>query len=379
MREIAGIFLRLGFLGFGGPLAVISMMEEETVSKRQWFTPQIFSQNYSLIKILPGPTATQMAVRLGWLRAGVCGGLLAGLLFVLPSFFIILALGILLGRVGGGATKDVFILGMQVSALAVILQGAWRLAHGSVKGIGTFWVSAISFILVLWRPSLEPLAIVGFGVLGIALYFREKKIAEKSQNESPGGSGRTLREGATALILVGVCLKAALLTFGTGLAIIPLLQHDVVEKFQLVSHPDFMQAMALGQITPGPFVITVTWIGYKALGIFGAVLATIATFGPGFLISLFALPWFEKKWGHHPALEKFYAFVVPSVVGAMFAVTVRLMQVSLKDTLALSLFLGAAILVFWKRTPSWIVIPLFGLIALFVHSVLPIIIPHLPI
>lgn len=348
MKELAFIFLRLGILGFGGPLATISMMEEEVVKKRRWITPEQFSKSFALLKVFPGPVATQLAIHLGRLRAGRWGGVAAGLLFILPSFFFILALGILLDGLTVLSWKNSFVGGMQVASLGVIFHGAYRLAKTNLKKDFSLLIVALSFLAVLLKPNMELFVILFFGFLGLLAYWKNWKLRE-----------------SVSLSLVYVCIKAALFTFGTGLAIVPLLESDVVQKYKWLTHAEFLDALALGQITPGPVVITVTWVGYKLMHLPGAILATMAIFAPGFIVVLFLVPIIEKKWGSAPALQSFYKYAVPAVVGAMIAVSIKLLWVSVSSPQAGALFVASLVLVFWRQTPSWFVIPFLGLISIF--------------
>lgn len=348
MKEIFQVFLKLGILGFGGPLATISMMEDECARKRKWCTLDEFSKTFALIKVLPGPIAFQMAVYLGRLRAGKLGGVLAALCFTLPSFFFVLILGIFMQKTPSGPWKDGFINGMEVAALGVILQGAWRLASGNLKMKQSYLIAAISMAVVLVRPGLEPLTIMFFGILGILLSLRPQ----------------AKLEAVSIFLIVWISLKAALLTFGSGLAIVPLLENDVVQKFHWLTHSQFLQALAYGQITPGPVVITITWIGYQVAQLPGAIAATFFIFLPGTLFALFLIPFVERRWGASKPVTNFYSFVIPAVVGSMFAVTAKLIMTSVDDPISLSVFITSLVLVFWRKAPAWFVIPFLGIVSM---------------
>lgn len=329
------------------------MMEDEVVRKRQWVSAKDFARGFALLKVFPGPTGTQMAIHLGRLRKGRWGGLVAGLTYIFPSFVFILSLGILLTSLQEISWKGAFISGMQVAALGVIFQGAYRLAASNLQKDKSLLIVAVSAAVVFINPDLEFLIILFFGFLGLLIHWKF----------------RALRE-SISLGLVYVCLKAALFTFGTGLAIVPLLEHDVVEKFKWLNHSQFLEALALGQITPGPVVITVTWIGYKLMQIPGALLATAAVFIPGFLVTLFFIPFIEKKWGEAPALQTFYRYVIPAVVGAMAAVSLKLFFLTVNNANTLGIFVASLVLVFWRKTPAWFVIPLLGVASIFLSEII---------
>ncbi|MBK9293526.1 MAG: chromate transporter [Oligoflexia bacterium] len=348
MLDIIKTFLRIGLTSFGGPVVAFSMIEEELVSKRKWLSTKDFSQALTLVKILPGPTASQLLMHTIRMCRGRLMALAAGISFFMPSYFCIMGLGILLGSVGQSTAKQSFESGMAVAALVIILQSTWRLARGSIKGNLEIFLTILAAAIVYFAPGAEPLFILVSGFLGILVYYLSNKKLEAS----------------IIIILIYLSLKAALFAFGTGLAIIPLLKSEVVGTLKIMTEKEFMDAIVLGQVTPGPVIMTISWIGYKAAGWWGSIVSTFFVFIPGIIISLFVLPLFEKKTKDSLLLKEFYKFAVPAVIGALIAVIIKLGFENLKGVTAWAIFCSCLILVFWKNPPTWFLIPFFGLVSI---------------
>ncbi|MEW6057741.1 MAG: chromate efflux transporter [Bdellovibrionota bacterium] len=395
--EIARYFLKLGFLGFGGPLALMVAFQRDLVGPGRWMSLERFSQALALIKALPGPTATQLAIYLGFIRGGRIGGALAGICLIAPAFFMMVGLAAFYASVESFAWSKPILFGMQAAALGVILDGLWRLAQPLVRE-RSFWVTTLSAALItLYKPSLEPIAIVGSGLFGVWFLAyqttRKDKVGKlfslgstltaitgsgvsdaQAKNLAVAAAATTATATAAAAspgisILLGqlaaVGLKAGLFVFGTGLAIVPLLAHDVVEQHKWLTHAQFMDALAFGQITPGPVVITMTFIGYKVAGLAGAIVATISIFAPAFFNILTWFPIAEKKLAGSPYARSFSIFALGAVVGSIFIAVIRLASnVSHGTTHPEAWVLaGLAFLIALKtKVPVWITIPLGGLV-----------------
>ncbi len=349
--EIIKYFLKLGFVGFGGPLALIASFQKELVEKRKWLSLERFSQSLTLIKALPGPTATQIAIYLGLVRGGKLGGALAGLCIILPPFVMMLLLAYFYENVRSFSWSKTLLSGMQVAALGVITESILRLIH-PYKKITLFWIVAFfSGFLTYFFPSAEPLFIIGAGILGIAYYkFGFLSLALL-------GFGKPI----LGLLpkLSWVCFKAGAFVFGTGLAVVPMLAHDVVENHHWLTHTEFMDALAFGQITPGPVVITVTFIGYKVAGFFGAVCATTAVFAPAFFNILTWFPVVEKRFLQNKAALEFTKWAMGAVIGAL-AVTILKLSLPFFNQdfffLSVLLFVFAFLLSLFGKAPPWLII-----------------------
>ena len=367
MKEILFAFTRLGCLGFGGPFAAVAMMEEEFVRSRKWLTQSRFAELVAVCKLLPGPLSTQMAIALGRERAGTQGGMVSGFVFILPAFLAVTLFSVLYSRTGWVGRYEGFFSGLQAGTFAVILLSIWQLGKPYIK-ISRAWVLAlISGVTVLMAPRLEPVAILMSGVLGV---LKHKPPIFFSKSKSKGYKAFTgfLGLGLSGLVLNSklleifwVCFKAGAFVFGSGIAIVPFLEADAVVKYHWMSHSEFMDGLVFGQITPGPVVITATFIGYQAAGILGAVVATFGIFLPSFINVLFIVPRIWGRWSKGGGAQAFAAWAVPAVGGGVAASMVRLGSMSFHSRLSIFLFLIATTALFVKRLPSWLVILACGL------------------
>lgn len=352
-KEVFFYFIRLGSLGFGGPLAVIGSMQRDLVENRQWMSLEEFTASFSLIKAMPGPVAFQTAVFLGRHRAGFWGGALAAFGIVFPAFVMMIIFSAFFSSIADLAFTKALMMGMQVSALGVILGSLKGLMKGYMKDF-FFWVLVlVSGLINYYYPGLEPVVIIGFGALLVFL---------RQMNH-----GKFLFSLAPLLVFnqdvknLGIVMfKAGALVFGTGLAIVPMLQHDVVVKYHWLTQNEFLDALAFGQMTPGPVVITATYIGHKIAGMTGAIVGTLAIFGAAFF---HMSTWFPhvigklrgKKW-----INDFVFGAVAAVVGPIL-VTVLKMGLGLHLSLPLIfLMIVTFIITLRNAMPFWLLIPAGG-------------------
>lgn len=372
IAEVAKLFLRFGVLGFGGPMAVVALFEEEFVRKRKWLGGDHFAEMIAVFKMMPGPLSTQMAVYLGSLHAGTTGGVIAGVLFILPAFLLVLAFSSLYAS--GSAIESVphgLFAGFQVGAMAVILLSALSLSRPYWRDRPAWVIAAISAVVVFYAARWEPLVLLAFGLAGA--WFNRRRNPEKAPTAVPprklhalgfAGVGAALGVAEPSVLakLAWVCFKAGAFTFGTGLAIVPLLEADAVRHHGWLTHSQFMDGLAIGQVTPGPVVITATFIGFQAAGLIGAVLATFAIFLPSFINALIIVPRIWNKVRRMPAAQGFSAWAVPAVVGAIFGASARLGMMTLHQPLDYALLCIGFFAGIRFRVPAWLLIPATGLI-----------------
>lgn len=371
-REIFGYFLRLGLLGFGGPMAVMASLRRDLVEQRKWIDHERFDRAFALIKALPGPVATQLAIYMGQARGGRIGGLIAGFMLILPAFLMMIALAAFYTSIESLKWTESVMLGMQATAVGVILESIWKLAQ-PYRGERAFWIAAIAgAFITVWKPALEPAAIIGAGVLGMMIMRLNPSIVKMILPPMfAAGLGVPTITGQ----LLGVALKAGAFTFGTGLAIVPMLANDVVHDFRWLTERQFLDALAFGQITPGPVVISITFIGYKVAGLWGAVVATAGVFAPAFLNILTWFPIAERKIGKSPYTRQFILWALGAVVGS---IAVSLLRLAMNQPATSSsathimfavLALAAFVAALRTKLAVWVIIPAGGIIGALVGLV----------
>jgi len=344
LREILLYFLRLGCVGFGGPLALVAQMEAELGDR--WIPKSQFAQIFAAIKTMPGPVAFQTAVFLGYQRgllveAPRLGGTLAALGLVLPSAVLMTFLAMSYQAWSHWKWAQSASIGLQAAALGLILASVVPLAKGlsltsnqgaadKMERIARVLFVAFGFLITLIRPSLEPVAILFCGLLSLApargkIFSFTLLLATASPILVPSGMiGLTGAQVHLELFLTS--LKAGAMVFGSGLAIVPLLGSEFVDKLQWMTHAEFLEALTFGQITPGPVVITATYIGAKAAGVLGAITATIGIF---LVPYLHMTTWFPKLWEKVSKSQQWKRFsfgAISCVVGAIVASVIKLLE-----------------------------------------------------
>lgn len=385
--EIAQVFVRVGMFGFGGPVAVMAMMEEEVVRRRAWLTAEAFGEVYSICKLLPGPVAAQMAIFLGRVRGGNLGGIVAGACYIGPAFVMVLALSFLYADTSLVRDAGAALIGLQAGALAVILLSTWGLARPYRRVTRAWVIVALSAAVVAWRPALEPLVILGSGAIGV---FGARRAARSSRLPVLT-LGSILAVGAALLSraaraagwaaavawpadpsvlgkLFWMCFKAGFLVFGTGLAVVPMLEGDSVSRFHWLSHSQFMDGLAIGQVTPGPIVITATFVGYLAAKLPGALAATAGMFLPSFINVLILVPRIWSRWSGTASARAFTDWAMPAVIGGILGTTIKLGTLALTGPAPIALFLAALAIGAWRRPPAWLLIPGAGVAGAILHA-----------
>jgi chromate transporter len=256
--------------------------------------------------------------------------------------------------------------GMQAGALAVILLSAYQLSASYRRKLSAWVIVPLSGILIYLFPGIEPLAILGCGLAG-AFWYGSRARAGRALAAAPWVGARAVRalaaQGATGAPLAKifwVCLKAGTLVFGTGLAVVPVLESDVVQRFQWLTHSQFMDALAVGQITPGPVTIAATFIGFVAAGLPGALTATAGMYLPAFFNVLVLVPRVWNRFSGTPGAQGFSAWAIPAVIGGILGTTVRLGYLTLTGPAVVAIFVAALGAAIWLRIPAWLLIPLSG-------------------
>ena len=323
LRDIAGYFLRLGTFGFGGPIALAGYMQRDLVERRGWITQEEYLEGLAVAQTMPGPLAAQLAMWLGYVRRGFWGTVAAAIPFILPPFIIVSVVAALYVAFAGSNIIQALFYGIGPTVIALILRGAWKLLKVTVKSDRRLWaifavVACVTFVV----RSEVAIVFVLSGLIGVLLYAPPSWARLRATPlVMPAGLGNIVAatQGAdlNTLIALGVFFfKAGAFTFGSGLAIVPFLQQGVVHDYGWLSEREFLDAVAMGMITPGPVVITAVFVGYLVAGLAGATVAAIGVFLPPFLMVVCFGPWI-MRYRKHPAVQGFTKGAMAAAAGAI--------------------------------------------------------------
>jgi len=359
LSEVAALFLKLGFVAFGGPAAHIALMRDEVVTRRRWVTEQQFLDLLGASNLVPGPTSTELAIYLGYARAGWRGLVLAGTLFILPAALISLALAWIYVRYGSTPEAVWLLYGIKPVIIAVVVQAIWALARTAVKG----WLLAAigALVLGLYAAGVnEIVLLLGAGVLVMAarnagrLRQRPRALALVHMLGAPAVS----TAGAAAVDPVSlffVFLKIGAVLYGSGYVLLAFLRNDFVVRLGWLTDQQLIDAVAVGQLTPGPVFTTATFIGYIVAGTSGAALSTVAIFLPSFVFVAIVYPLVPRLRGS-AWMSAFLDGVNVAAIGLMLAVTWQLGRSAVVDWPSAALALVATILLLrWRINSVWLI------------------------
>ncbi len=338
--QITAYALRLGTLGFGGPVALVGYMHRDLVEQRKWITEADYKEGLTLAQLMPGPLAAQLAIYLGYVHYGVLGATLVGFGFVLPSFLMVVALGWAYQAYGGLTWMQSVFYGVGASVIAIILISAYKLTLKTIGKDRLLWAIYLVSGAVTLKTESEWIALfLGAGLLTWLIKTPKSPVKPESDSgpspNSPCATTATLllppmaalpiATSNTLLLQIALFFtKAGAFVFGSGLAIVPFLYSGVVKEYGWINEQEFLDAVAVAMITPGPVVITVGFIGYlvgdKAGGTIGgfeaATVAALATFLPCYLLTIIPAPYF-KKHGKRPDIVSFVDGVTAAAIGAI--------------------------------------------------------------
>jgi chromate transporter len=333
----AGYFLRLGTLGFGGPIALTAAMERELVEERRWITPEEYKEGLALAQLAPGPLAAQLAIYFGWLWRGVLGATIAGVAFVGPSLVMVLVLSWLYLRYGGLSWMQAAFYGIGAAVIAIIARGAMKLAERTVgRDVLLVSVFLVNAVVVAWTER-ELVWVFALSAAVVPLLRRARPPAASGTAASvlvPWAWWITGLHGvadeATLARVFTFFAKAALVVFGSGLAVVPFLHGGVVTSYGWLTERQFLDAVAVSMITPGPVVITVAFIGYLVAGPLGGLVAALGMFLPTYLVVVLMAPWFRRVMANR-ALRSAVDGVTAAAAGAIAGAVVVLGRRALID------------------------------------------------
>lgn len=370
LGEVALLSLRLGATTFGGPAAHIAVLQDEIVQKRNWLDQQAFNQMLGLTNLLPGPNSTEMVMHAGYVRAGYRGLLVAGLGFILPGVGLTLLLAMAYREWGSSEIGRWFLAGVQAAVIAVLVQALWRLLGGTERTLGVYvGIVGIATLSVVGFPEYA-LLFAGGATIGAVRILQRRRVTP--------GIGSPLALLFVPLAAVGTAtaysdgrlfvafLKIGGLLYGTGYVLASLLQGTFVDDLGWLTEQQVLDAVAAGQVTPGPLFSTATFIGYDLGGFSGAAFATIGIFLPAFLFVAFAAPLLPRIARNQNALDLLQGVTLASI-GLLLGVTLLLARQQFDSFVSGGIAILAALALLGLRINSALVIVLGGLLAVALH------------
>jgi chromate transporter len=368
-------FLYLGTFGFGGPIALVGYMQRDLVERRGWVSPEDYRVGLALAQLAPGPLAAQLAIYLGYVRGRFWGATAVGIVFVVPSFLMVVALGALYVRYGGLWWMQALFYGIGACVIGIIVRSAYKLTRSTIKMDRLLW--AIFGVMALTTAWTEQEIIWLFLLCGLVT-LAVKAPPTWAKRLAPG-RGTSLLAAAPIFHLTEGLLgpvpretlanilwffaKAGAFVFGSGLAIVPFLYGGVVQEYGWLTDRQFVDAVAVAMITPGPIVITVGFIGYLVAGLTGATLAAVGVFLPVYLFVVIPSPWFKRHM-HQPQLSAFVAGVTAAATGAIAGAAFVLGRRAIVD-LPTALIALVTLGIVWRwKVPEPYLIAVAGLVGL---------------
>lgn len=375
LRGLAAYFLRLGTFGFGGPIALVGHMQKDLVEDRHWFSQEDYLQGLAFCQLSPGPLAAQLAIYLGWLEAGVLGGTLTGIAFILPSFLMVVLLAELYVRFGSLQWIQGAFYGIGAAVIAIIARSSVKLVKITIGRDWLLWtVFCAMAITTAWKESEIVWLFLLCGLIAMLAKAPPKLAARQSVAMAlPSFGGLTTGiHGVATIGTVGTLflffVKAGAFVFGSGLAIVPFLYGGVVGKFHWLTERQFVDAVAVAMITPGPIVITAGFIGYLVAGLVGAIAAAFAVFAPPYVFVLLVAPYY-RRFAHVPQVNAFVQGVSAAAVGAIAGAAYILARRSLIDLVTVLIALVTfAVLSYTKKIPEPPLILAAGALGIIVHG-----------
>ena len=351
LGELVAYFLRLGLLGFGGPVALVGQMEKELVGDRGWLTKEQMREAIAICQSMPGPLAIQVGIYVSYLRGGFWGAWAGGWAFIFPNFVIVVALGALYVYLGDLKPVTAIFYGVSPAVIALILHSCYRLARLGMDDALQWLIATACLVVTVILQTEVAVLFIGAGSVGIAYYgniFRRPPTllqivaAPMVLPAMPVASTSILGK------LLLFFLKAGSLTFGSGLVIVPFLQQGLVEQYGWLDERQFLVAVAVGMISPGPVVITATFVGYLVAGFWGSLVATVGIFLPSFIFVLVAAPVLARH-GKNPNVQGFVKGAYGAAIGTILGACFLLGRIAIGDWLTFLIGVASlAILFSWK-------------------------------
>lgn len=346
-RQLTAYFLRLGAIGFGGPAALVGYMHRDLVEKKRWIKEQDYKEGLALAQLAPGPLAAQLAIYIGYIDYGIAGATLAGVAFVIPSFIMVVLLGWLYALFGGLPWMQAVFYGVGAAVVGIITLSTYKLSRKSLGRDPLLWSIFAILTIITFLTEKENIWLMLLSGMAVLLIKAPPRLprAGKAVSFLPVllQAGITLSAGGKLAQIGWFFLKAGTFVFGSGLAIVPFLYGGVVHEYHWLNERQFLDAVAVAMITPGPVVITVGFIGYLVAGFPGACVAALATFLPCYLFTILPAPYF-KKYGRHPSIKAFIDGITAAAIGAIAGAVIVLAKRQITDATSVVIALAVLLL-----------------------------------
>jgi chromate transporter len=357
IKDLVRYYLRLGLLGFGGPVALVGQMERELVAGKGWVTKEEMREGIAVCQSLPGPLAIQVGIWLSYLRGGFWGAWAGGWAFILPNFVIVATLGALYVHFGGLPWVTAIFYGVSPAVIALILHSCYRLTKLGMDDWLQWALAGVAFAVTVAVRAEVAWIFLASGVVGVLYYgslLRARAAASTTSSlliGLPLVAGGADASAATSTMLGKLFvffLKAGSLTFGSGLVIVPFLEKGLVQQTGWLNEREFLVAVAMGMMSPGPVVITATFVGFLVAGFWGALTATIGIFLPSFLLVLIIAP-VLMRYRTNPNVQGFIKGAYAAAIGTILGACVLLGRIAIGDWLTALVALASLVVLFrWK-------------------------------
>jgi len=373
LKDLCLYFLRLGTLGFGGPVALVGYMHRDLVENRKWISEDDYREGLALSQLAPGPLAAQLGIYLGYVHHGVVGATLAGAAFVLPSFLMVIVIGWTYVQYGGLPWMQAVFYGVGAAVIGIITISSYKLTTKSIGKDALLWGIFIVLAFMTFWFEEEMIALILAG--GIVVWLVKAPptwLRTSAHGILPGllAQVQVVTFESKLWQIAWFFTKAGAFVFGSGLAIVPFLYGGVVKEYGWLNEQEFVDAVAVAMITPGPVVITVRFIGYLVAGFWGAVVAALATFIPCYLFTVIPAPYF-KKYGKHPAIKAFVDGITAAAIGAIAGAVIVLGKRTLTDIPTILIALTTAIILFrFKKLQEPYVIIVAAMVGILLKTLL---------
>jgi chromate transporter len=369
LRSFLLYFLRLGAFGFGGPIALAGSMQRDLVDARGWVSEQDYLEGLALAQLAPGPLAAQLAIYLGWVRARVAGATAVAVAFIAPSFLMVIALSILYVHFGSLMWMQRLFYGIGAAVIGIVARSAIKLTKLTLARDALLWsIFLVNATVTAWTEQEIVWLFVASGILALVI-----KAPPRTRAAAwiPPFLVTGLGAAASAATIWRVGLyfaEAGAFIFGSGLAIVPFLHGGVVTDYHWLSERQFLDAVAIAMITPGPVVITVAFIGYVVAGPLGATVAAVGVFLPCYLFVVIPAPYY-RRFAQNARIKAFVSGVTAGATGAIAGAVVVLGRRAIVDVPTLLIALATLGLLYWKRVPEPLIIAVSGVVGLLVGKV----------